>query len=73
MIRSRAVIFEFLNGGTFALTTALRHPDRFAAVFSFSPPKLANLPDLNGEREQLLSVYLSSGNLGPERAIRKNV
>lgn len=73
MLRASTVVFGFSNGGAFALTAALRHPASFAAVFSFSTPKLSAMPCIKSVGTLMPSIYLATGNIGPEKSIRKNV
>jgi len=72
-LRSSTVVFGFSNGGAFALTAALRHPASFAAAFSFSTPKLSAMPCIKSAGTLMPSIYLATGNIGPEKSIRKNV
>lgn len=55
------------------MTAALRHPDCFAAAFSFSTPKLPQKPSIESGGSTMPAIYFAAGNLGPEKAIRKNV
>lgn len=71
--RSTSIVFGFSNGGAFALAVALRHPDRFSAAFSFSPPKLPTLPSVGASDDQIPAIYFAVGTIGGERAIRRNV
>ena len=72
MARENSTVFGFSNGGAFAITVALRNALSFSSVIAFSIPPFPSLPALADLMPKPV-VYLSAGNQGPEKVIRKNV
>lgn len=68
----RRAVFGVSNGGAFAVTIGLTHPERYGAVVGFSVPRPpAGFPDPRAGDENLPKFYFAAGNRGAEKPFAK--